>query len=304
MIRPFLGGSSSADPNEAMVANQQKHITDLVTRNKTLEHTATLLRAAVAEEKEHATDAVAQVQQRWEAERKEWRDGCDSLQAAHRIAHLRTAVDADRGNAAMLEIKEALRRESIARAVRDYKITLFQAKELELEMRVAQLERDLEAAHEAREDAVLDVEEEMQETVTVLEARCAELAGQLKAAAAEQTRAVKEKEKVEVRIQVYCSCGCVVYAAFSLCTSRRILRLSAVSIPPSGWRLNAPRRTTSALSCSSKLSRPPMPISRRDTSSLRRLSRPYGNKLRSGRPWTNARMRTWRTSGRAVSILR
>ena len=40
--------TSSADPNEAMVASQQKHIADLVARNKTLEHTSTRLRATVA----------------------------------------------------------------------------------------------------------------------------------------------------------------------------------------------------------------------------------------------------------------
>ncbi|PIL35605.1 hypothetical protein GSI_02333 [Ganoderma sinense ZZ0214-1] len=189
--------SSSTDPNDAMVASQQKHIADLVSRNKTLEHTTTRLRAAVAEEQERAADAVAQVQQRWEAERSEWRAGCDSLQAAHRIAHLRTAVDADRDHAALLEAKEALRRESIARVARDYKIVLFQAKELELEMRVSQLQRELEAANEAREDAVLDVDEEWQETATVLEARCTELAGQLKVAAAQQARAIREREQAE-----------------------------------------------------------------------------------------------------------
>ncbi len=279
--------SSSTDPNEAMVASQQKHIADLVARNKTLEHTTTRLRAAVAEEQERAADAVAQVQQRWEAERNEWRAGCDSLQAAHRIAHLRTAVDGDRDHAALLEAKEALRRERVARNVRDYKIVLFQGKELELEMRVAQLQRDVEAANEAREDAVLDVEEEMQETAAVLEARCAELAGQLKVAAAEQARAVREKEKAEVRIRCVCvyqrSCASVVYAAFSGHASRQTLRLFVVSIPPSGWRLSAPRRTWNALSCSSKLSRPPMPILRSDTPSLKRPPHLCVNRSRSGR---------------------
>ena len=298
--------SSSTDPNEAMVASQQKHIADLVARNKTLEHTTTRLRAAVAEEQERAADAVAQVQKRWEAERSEWRGGCDSLQAAHRIAHLRTAVDADREHAALLEAKEALRRESIARGVRDYKIVLFQAKELELEMRVSQLQRELETANEAREDAVLDVEEEWQERAAILEARCAELVGQLKAAAAEQAQAIREKEKAEVRICVYRrSCGSLVYAvALSLHAFRQTLRLSVVSIPPSEWRLSAPRRTRNALSCSSKPSRPPMPILRRDTPSLRQLLLLYGIKSRSGRHWTNGRTQTWRTSARLVSISR
>ena len=238
--------TSSADPNEAMVANQQKHIADLVARSKTLEHTITKLRAAVAEEKERAADAVAQIRQQWETERKEWREGCDSLQAAHRIAHLRTATEVDREHAAVLEMKEALRRERIARVHRDYKIVLFQTRELELEERVAQLERELEAANEAKEDVAGDLEEEWQEKAAVLEE-------QLKEAVAEQAQAVKEKEKAEVRMDyicVYRSDECVVYAAWSLLSYRLIFLLSVVSIPPSKSRRSAPRRTLNALSYS------------------------------------------------------
>ena len=215
-----LRASSAVDPNEAMIASQQKHIDDLVSRNKTLDHTITKLRAAVAQEKEQGADllaeerkrtadAIAQIQERWKEERTEWRDGCESLQASYRIAHLRTAVDLDRERFAVLEAKDALRREKLARMQRDYRLVMFQAKELELEERVAQLQRELELAAEEREDAVDEVEERMQETAAVLEARCAELAEQLKELAEEQARAIKEKEKAEVRLShsqpPYCS---------------------------------------------------------------------------------------------------
>ncbi len=201
---------SAVGPNEAMVASQQQHITDLVSQNKTLEHMITKLRAAVAkeeeratdlvrQEKEHTTQTVAQIQERWKVERTEWRDGCESLQTSLRIAHLRTAVDMDREHVVLLETKDALRRERLAKVQRDYRLVMFQAKELELEERIAQLQRDLEKAVEEKEDAVEAVDERMQETAAVLEARCAELAGQLKEMAGEQAQAVKAKEMADVR---------------------------------------------------------------------------------------------------------
>ncbi|KAI0714251.1 hypothetical protein C8T65DRAFT_546450, partial [Cerioporus squamosus] len=128
----------------AMIASQQQHIAELVQRNKTLEHTISKLRAAVAEEKDRAADAVAQIQAQWKAERMEWREGCDLLQVSHRIAHLRTAGDVEREHRALLDTKEALRKEKLLRMHRDYKLVMFQAKELEMEERVSQLQWDLE----------------------------------------------------------------------------------------------------------------------------------------------------------------
>ncbi|KAI8980156.1 hypothetical protein BD414DRAFT_112581 [Trametes punicea] len=192
-----LRSVSSADPNEAMVASQQQHIADLVARNKTLEHTISKLKAAIQEEKERANDAVSQIQERWKAERAEWREGCDSLQIAHRIAHMRTADGLDRLRVALLEAKEALRMERLSRMQRDYRLVMFQAKELELEERNAQLERELEEATAEREEQVLELQEQAQQKAAVLEARCTELAEQLKEMAEKQANTLKEKEKAE-----------------------------------------------------------------------------------------------------------
>ncbi|KAI0325529.1 hypothetical protein GY45DRAFT_218864 [Cubamyces sp. BRFM 1775] len=197
MLRASTTSNRAVDPNEAMVASQQKHIADLVARNKTLEHTLSKLKAAVQEEKERAHDAVAQIEERWKAERAEWREGCDTLQIAHRVAHLRTAEEVDRVRVALLETKEALRKERLARMQRDYRLVMFQAKELDLEERNAQLERELEVATSEREEQVAEAEERAQETAAVLQARCNELADQLKELAQEQGNTLKEKEKAE-----------------------------------------------------------------------------------------------------------
>ena len=83
MMTSIFRTSANPDPNEAMVASQQKHIAELVAQNKTLEHTLSRLRAEAAAERERTEG----VRGEWAAERIEWRAGCDALQDAHRAAH-------------------------------------------------------------------------------------------------------------------------------------------------------------------------------------------------------------------------
>lgn len=183
-----------------MVISQQQHISELVARNKTLEHTISKLKAAVEEEKARAHDAVAQIEDRWKAERAEWREGCDLLQIAHRVAHQRTGDELDRARFALLEAKEVLRTERLLRMQRDFRLVMFQAKELELEERAAQLERELLEATAEKEELAEELEERAAETATALEARCTELAEQLSEMAEEQARTLKEKERAEARL--------------------------------------------------------------------------------------------------------
>ncbi|KAH9850329.1 hypothetical protein C2E23DRAFT_322310 [Lenzites betulinus] len=190
-------GMRPADPSDAMVKSQQQHIQELVAKNKTLEHTISKLKAAVQAEQDRAADAVAQVQARWTAERTEWREGCDSLQIAHRVAHLRTGDDLGRAQYALLEEKEALRKERLSRMQRDFRLVMFQAKELELEARNAQLERELQDAIWEKEELAEELDEYARETASVLEARCMALTEQLAEMAAEQTKAMKDKGRAE-----------------------------------------------------------------------------------------------------------
>ncbi|OBZ72249.1 hypothetical protein A0H81_07920 [Grifola frondosa] len=200
---PILSTSSSA-PLEAMVAKQQTHIDELVAQNRTLEHTITKLHEANAEEKASSASAIAQLQERWKAERLEWRDGCESLQAAHRIAHLRTAVVLDQERTNVLKEREVLRKERLARMQRDFRLVMFQARETELEDRVAELEQLLELEMmESEEEQRRNAEAKqtlslrMKGKADVLEARCETLTGQLQDTAEELSREVKEKEKAE-----------------------------------------------------------------------------------------------------------
>lgn len=240
----------SVGPNEAMVINQQQHISELVARNKTLEHTISKLKAAVEAENAHAHDAVAQIEARWKAERAEWREGCDSLQIAHRIAHLRTGDDLDRARGALLEAKEALRTERLLRMQRDFRLVMFQAKEIELEQRNATLERELAEAAVEKEELVEELDERAAETATALEQQCAELVEQLGEVTEEQARAVKEKEKAEVRLH-HNGVQNIYHNAAQQCllSTRRILQVYAPNGQPSSRPPSGPPRVSSACHC-------------------------------------------------------
>lgn len=132
--------SPSRGPAEARVAVQDAQIAQLVQQNRTLEHTLAQLRTQLKEEEARGIDAVNQMREKWKAERKEWQDGCDSLQAKHRLAHLGTRVALEHERSLRLEDRETLIREKTATMLREYKITLFQARETELVAQVAALE--------------------------------------------------------------------------------------------------------------------------------------------------------------------
>ncbi|KAF8575959.1 hypothetical protein K439DRAFT_1283927, partial [Ramaria rubella] len=124
----------------ARAAKQDAQIAQLVQQIRTLEHSQNQLRAQLRAEETRGVDAVNQIRERWKAESKEWRDGCDSLQAKHRLAHLRTRMTLEHERGLRLEDKEELIREKTATMLREYKITLFQARETELVAQVAELE--------------------------------------------------------------------------------------------------------------------------------------------------------------------
>lgn len=135
-----ISRSSSTDPAAARAATQDAQIAQLVQQNRTLEHTITQLRAELRAEEARAADAINQIRERWKVERKEWQDGCDSLQEKHRLAHLETRVALEHERGYRLEDRAALIAEKTATLLREYKITLFQAKETELVAQVATLE--------------------------------------------------------------------------------------------------------------------------------------------------------------------
>ena len=118
-----------------MITSQQAHINELVQKSRTLDNTIKDLQ-----------DQLTNSRSQWQAEHREWIDGCDSLMACHRIAHLRTSVRLAQERIALAHERGAIRRERIAVIQRDYNLILFKAREKELEIEANQLKEELRSA--------------------------------------------------------------------------------------------------------------------------------------------------------------
>lgn len=126
---------------------------DLVHRNRTLDQTIKRLQQELEREQVRAKDAVAAIHARWSRERAEWREGCDTLIACHTIAHLRTTVALEAERLSVLKCAEDARTHEITRLQRDYRLTLFQMREFELEQRISELEDELDDINARNEAA-------------------------------------------------------------------------------------------------------------------------------------------------------
>jgi hypothetical protein len=124
-IPNLIPSTPSSAPQEAMIASQKAHINELVQKTRTLDNTIKDLQGQL-------TDSRAQ----WQAEHREWIDGCDSLMGCHRIAHLRTNVRLAQERVALSHERDLMRRERVAVIQRDYNLVLFKAREKELEIEV------------------------------------------------------------------------------------------------------------------------------------------------------------------------
>lgn len=204
-----LRSTPTTAPLEGMISRQQSHIDELVAKTRTLEHTIVKLQEALtaeqdrsqealAAERERTKDALSRIQERWAAERVEWRDGCDALQSAHRVAHLRTACELEKERMAVLQEKENVRRERLAKAQRDYRLILFQSGERTLEKRIRELEEESEDQRVAEEEQRRALEAQMGTREKNLKTRCEELSAQLRDTVAELAQISEEKEKTEV----------------------------------------------------------------------------------------------------------
>ncbi|KAI0091321.1 hypothetical protein BDY19DRAFT_697479 [Irpex rosettiformis] len=142
---PIRSTPSSA-PLEAMVAKQQAHIDELVMRNRTTEQTIQKLKAEIEAEKHRHENGLQQLRQQFGEERTEWKEAADSLQNLWRISYLRAVHDLGKERMEIVKLKEELRLSRLARLQRDYQIGMFQAKEMELEGHVVDLQNQLEDA--------------------------------------------------------------------------------------------------------------------------------------------------------------
>lgn len=197
---PIRSTPTSA-PYEAMAISQQTHIDDLVQKNRTLDHVAKKLKEELLSEQARSRDAIKSIKSRWEEESAEWKEGCESLQAFHRIAHLRTIVELDRERLAVVKEKDVARQERIAKLQRDYQITMFQVRESQLEGNIEELEEEFQDSQTRAEEDTVAMVAEHEEVIENLKASIAEYASEAKQHMKEYKTIEKDKDKLEVSVQ-------------------------------------------------------------------------------------------------------
>ncbi len=171
----FMAGLRRLDAPPSLEAANQAQIDDLVRLNRTLEYTNNKLSEQLSAEGERSKEAVLEIQKQWREQEKAWREECEELLACYRIAQLRTASDVETERANVLNEQKALRREKELRLQRDLRITMFHAKERELEEHIMELEEENESMVAEREELGLTLRKKLAELVTQLRLKDSEI---------------------------------------------------------------------------------------------------------------------------------
>ncbi|KAI9455997.1 hypothetical protein F5148DRAFT_1151402 [Russula earlei] len=181
----LIPSTPSSAPQEAMIASQKAHIDELVQRTRTLDNTVKRLQ-----------EQLSNSNVKWQAERKEWADGCDSLMACHRIAHLRTNVLLAQERVALAHERDLTRRERVAVIQRDYNLILFKAREKELEIEADKLREELSGATDRNVALVAELRDKLAEGMRELKEKAALLrdAERVREEAEEQTTRVRTEQ--------------------------------------------------------------------------------------------------------------
>lgn len=179
-----MGGLSNIPTLEA---SNQAQIDDLVQRNRTLEHTNKKLSEQLSQEHSRSKDTILQFQSQWDLDQSNWKQTCENLLGSYRIVQQRIQVELERERVNTLQEMKISREEKLLRLQRDFKITLFQIKEGELERRVEDVEDEKTRLIESNRLVV----QKMQE-------KCADYVIQLRDTQASLSQAEKEKEEKEV----------------------------------------------------------------------------------------------------------
>ena len=194
---------SKATPHEAMVASQQTHINELVNKTRSLENSIKRLTDELEKSNSECTTLCTERaswevdrktwtgdRQKWMEEKKIWAEGCDTMQACHRIQQYRMACVLNDERIAILRMQDDLRKEQLKRLQRDYKITMFLAREVELEAQVEELAslRDAAEADSGR----------FEKLSNDLKTRCTALADEVKAKTVEIQSIHKLREQSDV----------------------------------------------------------------------------------------------------------
>jgi chromosome segregation ATPase len=176
-IPNFLPSTPTSAPQDAMIASQKTHIDELVQKTRTLDNTI-----------KHLQEQLSNSRGEWQADRKEWVDGCDSLLACYRIAHLRTNVLLAQERVTLAHERDVTHRERIAVIQRDYNLILFKAREKELELEADRLKEQLRGAANGNETLVAELRGKLAAGMRELKERAALLRD-----------AEKAREEAEVR---------------------------------------------------------------------------------------------------------
>ena len=186
-----------------MVASQQTHINELVNKSRSLENSIKKLTDELeksntecatlfAERASWEVDRKAWTsdRQKWTEERRVWAEGCDTMQACHRIQQYRMACTLHDERVTILKMQDDVRKEQLKRLQRDYKINMFQAREVELEAQLDELAglRDAAEVNSSQFETLL----------SDLNARCTTLDDEVKAKTAEIQTIHKQREQSEV----------------------------------------------------------------------------------------------------------
>jgi len=188
-----LGGTPILSTNAPSIeAANQSQINDLIQRNRTLEHTTKKLSAQLAEEANRSKAYVKEIQDKHEANQKQWKESCEDVLASYRIVQKQLEVELEKERYATLAEMGVTREEKLQRVQRDHKIKLFQ-------MHDEELERRLEDAEEEKYDLQMQQDLIMRKWMD----HCTNYTTRLKETQEALERSENEKRDEEVRTYIY-----------------------------------------------------------------------------------------------------
>jgi len=173
----------------SLEASNQAQIEDLVQRNRTLEHTNKKLVEEIAREQVRAKEAMLDVTHKWDANLALWKEACEDIISSYRIVQKQLEVEVEKERSAVIKEMSITREEKLQRLKRDFRITLFQLKE-------EQLEKQIEEGEEERASLVEEFDSALRQETE----RSAEISSKLREARESLARSIKEKEEKEVSI--------------------------------------------------------------------------------------------------------
>lgn len=209
-----MGGISNIPTLEA---SNQAQIDDLVQRNRTLEHTNKKLSEQLSQEESRSKDTIFQLQTQWDINQSHWKRTCESLLGSYRIIQNRIQVELEKERVNTFKEMKITREEKLLRLQRDFKITLFQIREEELERRVEDVEDEKMKLMEMNGLVVQKIQE-----------KCADYVIQLRDTQASLSRVEKEMQEKEACYQFIHS----IFMKLKRCSTDKTKQISGGSSKP------------------------------------------------------------------------